>query len=926
MRTKRLGDMLLELGLITEGQLKEALDYQAKEKERLGTTLIKHHYITEGQLIDALRMQLGIDYIDLTRVDISPELSRFVPKNLAKKMTIVPVRISKDQLYLAMADPLNFMAIEEAQHTSKKKIVPMIASEPAVKRAINILYGNEGAAEAMAQMQAETAAAQEVRQGQTAAREGQENVTPMIRLVNSIIERAISENASDIHFEPTEEEMVVRMRIDGQLHRIMTIPSELKDSVISRLKIMSQLDIVEKRIPQDGRAVMHLRGKDIDMRISTLPTLYGEKVVIRILKRNEETLNRRGIGIPAVEDAKIDTLLGLTSGVIMIVGPTGSGKSSTMYTLIRELLSDRTNLITLEDPVEYHIKGATQVQINEKVGLTFASGLRSVLRQDPDIICVGEIRDGETAEIAMRAAMTGHLVITTIHTEDAISAIDRLRDMGVAPYLIAAGLRGVISQRLLRKICPNCKTQIQPPKKALEMAGIPENPGKLYWQGAGCDQCFHSGYRGRIGVFEVMLIQEELRRCILEGADRTRFLEAARRSEPVCSDAGTRAEAGRRGCFDGGRGDPDAAGAVNGAEREEETDGMYGIEELIALAAEKRASDVHLIAGLPPKCRIDGRIETLTDGGLTREDCEEYGRQLAGNAADQIEAIGQLDFSASFAGRRLRVNLFRQQGALSAAIRLLGSTIPNLSELGLPEAVNQFSSWNKGIILVTGETGSGKSTTLAAILNEINQNRPLHMITLEDPIEYVYEPVQAIINQREVGVDVESYDKGLYAALREDPDVILIGEMRDPATIETALMAAETGHLVFSTIHTNSAIDSIDRIVGVFPEDKQPQIRMQLSMTLRAVLSQQLVPRAGGQGRAAACELMMLTPAIRNLIRDGKTPQMQSYLLSSAKEGSITMDNFLIRMAKEGVITPQTAVDASQDPQELREKLAAVQY
>ena len=476
MRTKRLGDMLLELGLITEGQLKEALDYQAKEKERLGTTLIKHHYITEGQLIDALRMQLGIDYIDLTRVDISPELSRFVPKNLAKKMTIVPVRISKDQLYLAMADPLNFMAIEEAQHTSKKKIVPMI------------------------------------------------------RLVNSIIERAISENASDIHFEPTEEEMVVRMRIDGQLHRIMTIPSELKDSVISRLKIMSQLDIVEKRIPQDGRAVMHLRGKDIDMRISTLPTLYGEKVVIRILKRNEETLNRRGIGIPAVEDAKIDTLLGLTSGVIMIVGPTGSGKSSTMYTLIRELLSDRTNLITLEDPVEYHIKGATQVQINEKVGLTFASGLRSVLRQDPDIICVGEIRDGETAEIAMRAAMTGHLVITTIHTEDAISAIDRLRDMGVAPYLIAAGLRGVISQRLLRKICPNCKTQIQPPKKALEMAGIPENPGKLYWQGAGCDQCFHSGYRGRIGVFEVMLIQEELRRCILEGADRTRFLEVARRT------------------------------------------------------------------------------------------------------------------------------------------------------------------------------------------------------------------------------------------------------------------------------------------------------------------------------------------------------------------------------------------------------------
>ena len=274
--------------------------------------------------------------------------------------------------------------------------------------------------------------------------------------------------------------------------------------------------------------MIFIKNTELDLRTSTLPTIYGEKVVIRILRRNEETLNRRGIGIPAEEDAKIDRLLGLTSGVIMIVGPTGSGKSSTMYTLIRELLSDRTNLITLEDPVEYHINGATQVQINEKVGLTFASGLRSILRQDPDIICVGEIRDGETAEIAMRAAMTGHLVITTVHTEDAISAIDRLRDMGVPPYLIAAGLRGVISQRLLRRICPSCKKEIVPSKKALELAGIPDVPGKIYWQGAGCDHCFRSGYRGRIGAFEVMMVQEHLRKCILNDADREEFMKAAR--------------------------------------------------------------------------------------------------------------------------------------------------------------------------------------------------------------------------------------------------------------------------------------------------------------------------------------------------------------------------------------------------------------
>ena len=526
MRTKRLGDMFIEQGLITEEQLEEALKYQAMEKDRLGATLVKHNYITEKQLIDTLRLQLGIEYIDLTKVDITPEMSRYVPKSLAKRMNIVPVRIVKEQLYLAMADPLNFMAVEEAGRTSKKRIVPMIASEPAVKRAINILYGNEGAAQAMAEIRAETAATQEPETARI--QEMQENNTPMIRLVNSIIERAVSENASDIHFEPTAEELVIRMRIDGELHRIMTIPSELKDSVISRLKIMAKLDIVEKRIPQDGRAVIFIKNTELDLRTSTLPTIYGEKVVIRILRRNEETLNRRGIGIPAAEDAKIDRLLGLTSGVIMIVGPTGSGKSSTMYTLIRELLSDRTNLITLEDPVEYHINGATQVQINEKVGLTFASGLRSILRQDPDIICVGEIRDGETAEIAMRAAMTGHLVITTVHTEDAISAIDRLRDMGVPPYLIAAGLRGVISQRLLRRICPSCKKEIVPSKKALELAGIPDVPGKIYWQGAGCDHCFRSGYRGRIGVFEVMMVQEHLRKCILNDADREEFMKAAR--------------------------------------------------------------------------------------------------------------------------------------------------------------------------------------------------------------------------------------------------------------------------------------------------------------------------------------------------------------------------------------------------------------
>lgn len=530
MRTKRLGVILTELGLLTKEQLFEALELQKEDKERLGTILVRHKYITERQLIDALSMQLGVDYIDLTKTEISSEMSHFVPESLARKMDIVPVRIVKEQLYLAMADPLNFVAIEEVRKTSKKHVTPMIAAEPAVRHAIHVLYGAKDAAQAIAEIRTETAAIQE--NDAADPLEVQNGTAPVVRLINFVIERAVSENASDVHFEPTEEAMEVRIRVDGMLHRIMEIPFEFKDVVISRLKVMAKLDIVEKRIPQDGRAVFTADGKEVDMRLSTLPTIYGEKAALRILKRNGEMLNRRGIGIPEAEDGKLNRLLGLTSGVIMIVGPTGSGKSSTMYTMIRELLSEHTNLVTLEDPVEYHIPGAVQVQIQEKAGLTFASGLRAVLRQDPDIICIGEIRDGETAEIAMRAAMTGHLVITTVHTEDAISAVNRLRDMGVAPYLIAAGLKGVISQRLLRKICPVCRHKIMPEKKALMLAGMEEIEKTGCWSGNGCDHCFHSGYRGRTGVFEIMMVREKLRRCIMEGFDRAEFVKAA------CEDGG----------------------------------------------------------------------------------------------------------------------------------------------------------------------------------------------------------------------------------------------------------------------------------------------------------------------------------------------------------------------------------------------------
>jgi len=523
--------MLISQGYITDEQLGEALARQKANGKRLGQELIDDGYITEDQLIDTLRVQLGIDYIDLSRTEIDPSMSKFVPKALAKKEVIVPVRVSRDTLFLAMADPLNFVALEEAHDTSKKKIVPMIATQAAIDHAINVLYGNEGAAEAMAQMRAEAGFTQD--EIKTAEETEENEDAPTIRLVNSIIERAVNEKASDIHIEPTEEELIIRMRIDGRLHKVLTVPKDLRDAVISRMKVMGRMNIVEKRVPQDGRAVIRLKDHEIDLRLSTLPTIYGEKVVIRLLGTEGEMLTRKGIGIPDSENKKLDRLLANTSGVIMIVGPTGSGKSSTMYALMQELLSESTNLITLEDPVEYHIAGATQVQINEKVGLTFASGLRAILRQDPDIICVGEIRDGETAEIAMRAAMTGHLVITTIHTEDAVSAIDRLKDMGVAPYLISAGLRGIISQRLLRRICPHCREEYTPEPAKIELSKIRNYPGRVFYHGRGCDYCYGSGYRGRIGVFEVLTMNDELRHCITSGGDKQEFARLAAKTDYV---------------------------------------------------------------------------------------------------------------------------------------------------------------------------------------------------------------------------------------------------------------------------------------------------------------------------------------------------------------------------------------------------------
>ena len=525
----RLGDLLISAGVIRPEQLNDALAIQKKTRERLGDVLINNGIITEQQLIEALQMQLGVDFVDLTAVSIPLELARFVPRSIAKKYCVVPVKLQKDELYVAMSDPLNFEAQEEIKSASHKQVVPMIATRRAVEQAIATLYGNEGTARAIEEMKREAGSNQAdiVPVQMSKAVDNGAAEAPTIRFVNSVIERAITERASDIHLEPQEGEMVVRMRIDGVLRRVFTVPANLQATVIARLKIMGGMNIAERKIPQDGRAMVTAKDKEIDLRISSIPTIYGEKIVLRLLDKSSGHINRKTIGLEGEDEKKYDRLLKNSSGVILIVGPTGSGKSTTMCAMIQELCNEQTNIMTLEDPVEYNIPGANQCQINEKTGMTFAAGLRSILRQDPDVISVGEIRDGETASIAVRAAITGHLVISTLHTNDAVSTISRLVDIGVEPYMISSALRGVVSQRLVRKICPHCRKAYTPTEEEKRMVGIAENEDVTFYKGEGCQECGRTGYRGRRGVFEILTLDAALRREVANNASSEELTKTA---------------------------------------------------------------------------------------------------------------------------------------------------------------------------------------------------------------------------------------------------------------------------------------------------------------------------------------------------------------------------------------------------------------
>ncbi len=536
MAHMQLGELLVSAGSITRDQLEDALRLQKQSKDRIGTVLINNGFITEQKLIEVLQMQLGIEYIDLTKTAIPTEMAQVIPKAIAQQYQIVPIKVVKDELFLAMSDPLNFYAIEEARLASRRRIVPLVATRAGVEHAIQILYSSEGAAKAIADMKREAAAngdAQEAADNAFVANQlGEDTASaPTIRLVNSILERAVTERASDIHLEPRENLMQVRMRIDGLMRNIFTVPKDVQSSVISRLKIMCGLDIAERRIPQDGRFNVRVKDKDIDLRVSTLPTVYGEKLVARLLDKSGGRVSKEAVGLSGPDLDKYDAMLRNRNGVLLLVGPTGSGKTTTMYAMINELNTPEVNMVTLEDPVEYNIDGVNQVQINEKTGMTFANGLRAILRQDPDIIAVGEIRDGETAEIAMRSAITGHVVLSTIHTNDAVGTIDRLRDIGVEPYVIASALKGVISQRLVRRVCPNCSGTYRPDADELAALGLEEETDLVLHRGAGCPECYNSGYRGRIAVFEMLPINHTVRRLIYEQRGRDAIESELKRPE-----------------------------------------------------------------------------------------------------------------------------------------------------------------------------------------------------------------------------------------------------------------------------------------------------------------------------------------------------------------------------------------------------------
>lgn len=524
-RRKQLGEILVAQGLLTKDQLTEALNHRKSDHRPLGEVLLELGYITENDLFSALGEQLGVPYVSLSYYSVDPSVIGLIGEQFARQHKVIPLFRIGSTLTLGMIDPLNLAVIDQVMRATGLEVEPVICSPRDIEQAIDHYYGTTSAVEEVVQV---LGVEEREEAMDTYTLQAQASDAPIVKLVNLIIAQAVKERASDIHIEPEENLIRVRFRVDGVMREVYTQPKKLQGAIITRIKIMSNLDIAERRLPQDGRIQIAVEGKQIDLRVSTLPTVYGENVVMRILDKSNLRVNLSDLGFGDMEP-RVRAMLTRPNGLILVTGPTGSGKTTTLYSALNEVSKMDVNTITLEDPVEYRLPLIRQAQVNVKAGFNFATGLRSILRQDPDIVMVGEIRDAETAKIAVEAAMTGHLVLSTLHTNDAPGALPRLIDMGVEPFLVATATAGVLAQRLVRRICGNCKVEYEPPDSVLKAIGMSGKTVKLH-KGEGCRTCSGTGYKGRMGIYEVMVVNEEIRQLVMEEASADRIRDAAIRN------------------------------------------------------------------------------------------------------------------------------------------------------------------------------------------------------------------------------------------------------------------------------------------------------------------------------------------------------------------------------------------------------------
>jgi type IV pilus assembly protein PilB len=513
----RLGDILKDMGLVSEEQITFALARQKQTRKRLGQLLIDDGVLTELDLAKALAAKFGVSFLDLSDTQIEPAAAGYIDEKLARRYGAAPIRFLDDNtLLVAMVDPQNLLALQDLEIITGFTIQPAIASEEDIYGAIATTYRDRPDIDESA---VEDAAFEEAAGEMTDIREATDEA-PIIKLVNSVIAQSVDDGASDIHFEPQAKELMIRFRVDGVLHEIMSIPRRMQAGVISRLKIMAELDIAERRVPQDGRIGLIVGGKPIDMRVATLPTVYGEKIVMRLLDKSNVMLDLEDLGFSEKALKRFHKSFTKPYGAILVTGPTGSGKSTTLYAALNILNSPEKNVITVEDPVEYRLTGINQVQVNVRAGMTFAAALRSILRCDPDIVMVGEIRDRETAQIAVESALTGHLVLSTLHTNDAPGALSRLTEMGIEPFLTSSAVDCVLAQRLARRVCSQCREPYTATKEMLRKNDFPpevcDRDDVVLYRAKGCSRCNNTGYKGRLGLYEVMIVSEAIRRLTVE--------------------------------------------------------------------------------------------------------------------------------------------------------------------------------------------------------------------------------------------------------------------------------------------------------------------------------------------------------------------------------------------------------------------------